>query len=498
VTSRLGSIFACAVAISLTGCPSDSPEHPGDGSGSCTTSDFTWATAGGGPGQGDGVTGTALAPDGSVWVTGTFIGSATWGTSQLTAADTTHASIFVAKLDSTGKVVLARVLQAGTAGIQNIDNGGTRIRVDTAGNPVVVGKFQKMLDVDGVHLDETMNGAGNGDAFVIGLDGATGAAKWGTQSIGNTDGVVANDVAIDTNGDVYVTGSYNGNVTFGSITVVGTSSDLGVFVAKYSPATNAWVWAKGWAGAQDGTNDGGVGRGIAVTNDGIVYVAGSIAGTLNVDGTVLSADGGSFAVKLAQSDGSVQWRTQIAPTDPGDRDWAEAATVDGTGALYITGHFEKTATFASATGGTPRAVMSTSGSDDMFLAKYDLSGALAWVSHAGVAADVLTRGDDVAFDGQDLYVVGFTQGDAVFSNITLPLSSTLYVAKYDTKGKVIWAQNATQLTTDSSSSETATVSVTSPTSGVVIGGFFDTMTAFGKTTLTGAGEGDAFVASLCN
>lgn len=493
MSARLAPILAC-IAITLTACASDDAPPP-DGP-TCAPSDYQWATAGGGPGQGDGVTGVALAADGSVWVTGTFIGSTTWGTFQLSAADTVHTSMFVAKLDPTGHVVLARAIQAAGGGASDIDNHAARIRLDAAGDPVIAGHFVNALDVDDVHLVE--NDDGNGAAFVLGLDGATGTARFGAISEGSTDSVAAFDLALDASGDVYVTGGYNGTATFGTITVTGTSSDQGVFVAKYSPASQAWVWAKGWAGETNGTNDGGIGRGIAVTAGGDVYATGSISGTLSVDGTVLTAGGGTFVAKLAAADGAPRWTAQVTPSDPADRDWASAAAVDSTGALYITGTFSTTATFAGAGGASPQPVTTIAGGDNLFLAKYDPSGALVWVQRAGTADEVVTRSDDVAFDGHDLYVGGFTQSDTTFGDTTLPQSSTLFVAKYDTSGGVVWAQNATELTNDSSASETAAIAATSPTSGVVIGGFFDTMTAFGDTALTGAGDGDAFVAQLCN
>src|SRR6201999_2498052 len=107
---------------------------------------------------------------------------------------------------------------------------------------------------------------------------------------------------VDAGGDVYLTGSYNGRAQFGTITVDGESSDQAIFVAKFSPGTMQWVWAKGWAGPTD-SNDGGVGTAVAVTADGNVYVAGTISVEAVVEGVPLTDDGGSFVAKLGASDG---------------------------------------------------------------------------------------------------------------------------------------------------------------------------------------------------
>lgn len=492
MTSRIAPVLAC-VAFSLAACTSDDAQHT-DGGSSCTPSDYAWATAGGGPGQGDGVNGVALAADGSVWIVGSFIGTTTWGTFQLTAADVVHPSMFVAKLDPTGQVVLARAIQAANGGVDGIKNNGARIRLDADGNPVIAGRFETALDVDDVHLVEDDNG--NGAAFILGLDGATGSARFGAASSGETDSVTAYDLALDAGGDVYITGGNNGNVTFGNLTLESTSSEQGVFVARYSPAANAWVWAKGWAGMVQPSNDGGVGHGIAVTPDGNVYVTGNIQGTLDVGGTVLTADFGSFLVKLAAADGALQWVTQVMPT-PSDDAQSAAAVVDANGAFYIAGQFSGTATFAAPGGANPQTLTTTAG-DALFLAKYDPSGNVVWVQQAHTDNDLLTRPDDLAYDGQDLYVGGFTQGNTTFGDITLSNASPLYIAKYDTSGNAVWAQNATLPPSSSSSAETGGIAAASPTSGVVFGGNFDNTMTFGDVTLTGAGNGDGFVAELCN
>jgi hypothetical protein len=480
------------VAFSLAACTSDDAQHT-DG-GSCMPSTYQWATAGGGPGQGDGVNGVALAADGSVWVVGSFIGTTTWGTFQLTAADVVHPSMFVAKLDPAGNVVLARAIQAANGGVDGIKNNAARIRLDATGNPVIAGRFETALDVDDVHLIE--NDDGNGAAFILGLDGTTGTATFGAASSGNTNSVTAYDVALDAGGDVYITGGNNGNVTFGNITLQDTSSEQGVFVARYSPATNAWVWAKGWAGMVQPSNDGGSGRGIAVTPDGHVYATGNIQGTLDIENTVLTADSGSFVVKLAPADGAVQWVTQVMTSDRADAQPA-AAVVDTDGNFYIAGRFNGTATFAAPGGDNPKMLTTTAG-DALFLAKYDPSGAVVWAHQAQTDNDLITRPDDLAYDGQDLYVGGFTQGNTAFGDITLSNDSPMYIAKYDTSGNAMWAQNATLPPNSSSSAETGGIAAASPTSGVVFGGYFDNMMTFGDTTLTGPGNGDAFVAKLCN
>jgi hypothetical protein len=202
----------------------------------CSAAQFQWATSGGGPGQYDAVNGVAVDKDGNAWLTGTFIGSATWGSFTLSSVDASHTTAFVAKLDPAGHVLLARAIEGGTGGIANTSEVGARIRVDANGDAYVVGRYEQQLDVDDVHLVES--NTGNGSAFLLKLDHATGRAVWGTTSSNGGDGEAATDLALDASGNVYVVGQYNGAVTFGSFALSGISSDKAIFVAKYSPVAN--------------------------------------------------------------------------------------------------------------------------------------------------------------------------------------------------------------------------------------------------------------------
>ena len=485
-------------------------DAPADTGAACTPGGFQWATPGGGPGQNDTVYGVALDKDGSVWITGTFIGSAKWGAVALTGADTVHTTAFVAKLDATGKVLFARALGGDQTAISNI---GQRVRLDADGNAYVVGTYEKELKV-GTVVDLMQDNAGtDGAGFVLKLD-KDGNPLWGiTTSNQGGSREAGRDVAIDTNGDVYFTGHYNGAAKFVSTpgggpddivvnAVGGGASDEAVFLAKYSQATKKWLWAKGWSG---GGNDGGLGLGVVATADGVT-ITGQISGKLDVDGTLLTSADGAFLIKASKDDGHVLWATQVAQTGQNVAH-AVAATADAAGNVYLTGAFEGTATFESAAivddagaddaGAGALSLAVTDSGQDMFIAKYDGNGKPVWAKHAG-AANAITRGNDIAFDGTDgLYVTGFKQGSTIFDpTTTLTHSGNLWVARYDTSGTLKWATgNDSQ---NVASGEGNSVSVRSPSSGLVVGGGFNAMTTFGAVQVTTAGEDDGVVARLCN
>jgi hypothetical protein len=138
----------------------------------------------------------------------------------------------------------------------------------------------------------------------------------------------------------------------------------------------------------------------------------------------------------------------------------------------------------------------TATGEDMFLVKYDPSGNPSWARHAG-NGDGTTRGDDIAFDGANgLYVGGFHQGPTVFDSQTLARSGDLFIARYDVSGAIQWVQgndNASH-----SGGEALGIAVPSPTSGVYIGGGYDEETTLGTFQLKAVGQDDALVAHMCN
>lgn len=512
-SSSSGNAGADAGGSAEAGFDGGPMQDAGGEGGTCGAADYRWAVSGGGAGQNDHVYGVAVDKSGNTWITGTFIGSAQWGGVMLSAADTVHPTAFVGKLDPSGNVLFARALQAGSSGAMNITNYGRRVRVDASGNAYVAGEFQKALDLDGVHLTTT---SGNGSAFLLALD-PTGKALWGVEtSNAGGDGEHGYDVAIDAQGDAYLVGSYNGQAVFGSLKVTGNESDQAIFVAKYSPASSDWVWAKGWVGINGGANnDGGVASAVAVSADGGVYVSGIVNGTASIDGVPLSAAGGAFIAKLGASDGQLAWATEVLPPDDQHTVNTGGLAVDASGALYLTGGFSGSAAVFQPTlaavgdggagdAGTGSAdaaagslsLSTTSGGADVFLAKYDPSGMPLWAKHAGASNPGVARGDDVTIAAAGVYVSGYQQGPTVFDGKTLSKTSNFFVAKYDASGAIQWVQGAAAADNDGAEGSSLAVD---PTNGdVVVGGSYTGSVTFGSAKVTSSGNDDGLVTRLCD
>ena len=378
--------------------------------------------------------GNAIAADGTgnTCVAGVFQGSATFGPSQanqttLTLTSVGATDIFVAKYAADG--ALLWVQQIGGAAADNVYG----IALDGNGNCYVTG------------VSEGIDG--RADTFVAKVD-AGGTLLWTKQTSGESESI-GYAIAADGDGNSYITGVFGGNAIFGlgethGTTLVSTDS-ASIFVAKYD-ADGALVWAKQTGGSSGSVN---VGAGIAVDGDGNSYVTGSFEGAATfgpneANLTILTSAGGAdiFVAKF-DPDGALLWARQAGGTAA---DNGAGIAVDGSGNSYVTGSFEGTATFGPGEANvTP---LTSVGGADIFVAKVDADGALLWAKQAGGAS--ADSGYGIALDGSGSgYITGHFQGAATFGsgegNATTLTSAGLtdiFVAKVDATGGLFWVEQA--------------------------------------------------------
>lgn len=282
--------------------------------------------------------------------------------------------------------------------------------------------------------------------------------------------------AVDSSGNCYIAGYFNGTATFGTTSLT-SAGGYDICVAKLNPS-GTWQWAVKVGGA---AADAGIG--IAADPDGNCYVTGYFSDTVTFGTTTLSSAGGYdiFVAKL-NTFGTWQWAVKAGGTgtDPGF-----GITVDSSGNCYITGHIQNTATFGTTT-------LTSSGSDDIFAAKLNSSGIWQWAVKAGsVSSDY---GYGIAADSNgNCYFAGYFSGTATFGTTQLTSSGNfdVFVAKLNTSGTWQWAVKAGGSALDSALG----IAVDSSGNCYVSGYFSGTMTV-GATPLTSAGGNDIFVAKL--
>ncbi len=239
------------------------------------TGAWSWALRAGGSGNDEGL-GICADAAGNALVSGSFGGTATFGTSTLVSAG--GSDVLVGKLNPAGQWLWA----SGGGGLAN--DQARAIAVDRAGNPVVTGNFRDLATFGTAQVGSAQIRVD--DVLVAKLSSAgqwQWAARAGGGSYDNGYGV-----AVDSQDNVYVGGGVSIQADFGSTVLnPGTTTTSSAFVGRLSPA-GAWQWA---VGAGDG--GGTIKVGFALDAAGNAYITSRYQGTAAF-GSISLSSGGQF------------------------------------------------------------------------------------------------------------------------------------------------------------------------------------------------------------
>ncbi|NTX61413.1 SBBP repeat-containing protein [Myxococcus sp. CA051A] len=330
--------------------------------------------------------------------------------------------VFLAKYDTAG--TLQWVHQLGTAQ----DDRATAVATDAAGNVYVTGHTfggfgfyanaggldyfvtqydaqgnQQWLRQNGTQMDDFATGiavADNDKVFISGYTGGSfanggnpnnydiivalyddGGNPYWLQQLGSPSSDMARGIAVTSTYEVYVVGN-----TFGSLDGVTTPVGTDIFLMKLDIlGTQQWV-------RQVDSSDLDDAKGVAVSADGGVYIAGETFGTL--DG---NTNNGLIDVLLARYDasGNREWSRLLGGTQT---DYAFGVAVAPNGTVQVTGY-----TTASLDGNA------YAGSQDVFLSRFDAFGSKIGTRTLGTNRSDIGRGVAVDASG-NTYVTGFTFG----------------------------------------------------------------------------------------
>jgi hypothetical protein len=317
--------------------------------------------------------------------------------------------VFVAKVNANG------VLQWNTfLGGTDKDLPG-QITLDESGNIYVSGLSNNGWGNPINPFKGSINAA---DSFLAKING-DGALQWSTF----LDVYKAGDIALDTSGNIYILeNSYN----------VFSNTFMSMYVSKLGNNGN-FIWRSSLA------NTSSAGNGIAVANDGNIFVSGHswndwgtpitpFAGDIDafiarLDGngvlqwhTFLGGPGedydydlklngsdiylagrtGNLAANISKisGDGVLQWNTLLGNSG----DWANGIAIDNNAHIYVTGSSQES-------WGKP--INAFAGLTDTFIAYLDNNGVIQWNTFIGGAGT--DDGRDIKLDDhQNVYVSGYT------------------------------------------------------------------------------------------
>ncbi len=222
-----------------------------------------------------------------------------------------------------------------------------------------------------------------------------------------------------------VTGWFKGSATFGegeaNETVLVSDGYMDIFVARYNPdGTLAWTKRAG------GTlNDKGYG--VTTLSDDSTVVTGWFKGSATfgegeANETVLVSDEESdIFVAQYNPDGTLAWAKRAGGTDD---DWGNGITTLSDDSTVVTGIFQDSVTFGE--GEANETVLVSDGNRDIFVARYNPDGTLAWAkraggTHGGRGYGITTLSDDSTvvtgwFDGSVTFGEGETNETVLVSD----------------------------------------------------------------------------------
>jgi len=304
---------------------------------------WVWSKTVGGYGYDQG---NAIAADGAgnVFVTG-YIGQGAssdigvnFGGGALFSAG--QSDVFLVKYSAAGAHIWSQ--RFGSTG----NDIGTAVGTDSSGNVIVAGTFEGSVDFGGGALTS----AGMRDIFVAKYS-ATGQHIW-SKRFGSTGDDAVYGLAVNSLGDVALSGKFQGSVSFGGTALVSAGGD-DAFVTKLSGSTGIPAWAKGF-----GSTSQDIANGVAVDGSGNVVITGQFSGTVSFGGNALTSLGIDVFAAKYDSQGTHLWSRNFGSTDT---QIGAAVAAAPTGEVTLTGLFNQTIDFGTGT-------LTSAGGFDAFVA----------------------------------------------------------------------------------------------------------------------------------
>jgi hypothetical protein len=307
------------------------------------------------------------------------------------------------------------------------------------------------------------------------------SALWATSIKGTSN--AGNSIVLDSLGNIYVCGYFTGTATIMNYSSAPVNNGQ-IGLSTYGTITGT-IWSDGYIVKYNSSgvvewattivNSGGRGVrcvSLAINSNNDLYVTGYYSGTtsinnfssvsgevvnLNLFGTlpVTSISQRNIFVAKYNSSGSALWATAINGT--GSLDQGYAINLDSNGNVYISGLITGTVTiknYSSVSGGVINvatfATITTAGSYDAGIIKYNSSGVAQWATTiGGTSSDYSTT---IAIDRNNfIYVSGLASGSITiksFSSISGgavvmttfgTMTATLFLVKYNSDGVAQWA-----------------------------------------------------------
>ena len=352
--------------------------------------------------------------------------------------------MFVAKYSTSGALIWA--IKAGSTGTDRANY----LTVDGSGNVYVTGYFAATVDFDPGAGVADLTAVTGSDMFFAKYN-SDGNYVW-AKAIGGPNTEYGEVIAFDGVDGIYIAGEYSGDsldldAGTGVYSVYNTGTSIFTydpFLAKYDTAGN-FNWGLSMTG-----NSTNYPKSLAFDASQNVIVGGYFSGSILVDlvsGSSLTSNGSSdgFIARFSSTG------TYLSSYNVGGplADYLYSICENG-GNIYATGTYNGIVDFDP---GVDTVYYQSKGLADVFVVKFDATGALTWAkSLGGVGADI-SNSIKLNTNG-DVYVTGSFVDSAEFNTGTASTKLTAYggrdafIVKYDASGNLKFAQKLGSALTD--------------------------------------------------
>jgi gliding motility-associated-like protein len=327
---------------------------------------------------------------------------------------------------------------------RNVNTNHYRLTADGEGNVFLMGTFKDEITLGNFTFKSY--GFSSYDDIFLAKYNPSGQVLWARHFGGYGQVTLAGadflgSIALDSEGNCYVTGSFNGlfqinNFTYNIPPTYWKDSES--YLIKFDK-TGKVTWVKFLHGQNKITN-----KSLALDRAGNVYVAGNlpINNVLTAEGSSITASPNqeSYLAKYTK-DGDLLWLKSIGGSD-------NAIVIDKEGYIYLTGvYWEKTVFDTLTLNGTFSNGNYTVSS---FITKYDSKGHALWAKPILCAGSNI-EGHSINLDPSgSIYLMGrydnmFSLGKDTLRNIIDSNSyiagyNNVFLAQFDQKGNPVWAK----------------------------------------------------------
>jgi len=268
-----------------------------------------------------------LDDDGNIYITGGFTVSANFNGTVITSPDGTE-DIFLAKYNPEGNLIFARNVGYG-AGIQR----SSAMIVDEQDSIAMLGIYNTQITFS---TGKSFTGDAAFDNFFAKFsitDGNHGSIKnWN-----GTDGATRlNSIDVACTDGYYIGGTFYGTLTPPCNSDVTSTNQGDILLSKVDKdgcVVPGWIYTYGSTGP---VNYHDVLSSLSSDGDCNIYYTGSFFRTLNMDGSIIQADGGNQDIYVAKKNaaGTLQWVKRF-----GSGSWDEGLSISADDAIIAVGGF---------------------------------------------------------------------------------------------------------------------------------------------------------------